>query len=103
MNKEKIKNWINEHKYELATAAIYGATSLLIYGCGIHAGKKKAYKRIDKTINNLGEYTYMAIGREYTIKDLGKVGLDSLKDVTCPDLVDENSKINGLLFFYDAK
>lgn len=101
MKKEKIKNWVKAHKRGLMLVGIGGATVLAIHGHGVRAGKKQILERMDKCLRTLGKNTFICIEDKYLVKDLGQVGLDSLKAVGCPSGVNENSKVNAIFYFYD--
>lgn len=99
MNKKgKFKNWVKEHKAEIAVFT-YGAVAT---GVGFALGYKRCGKQFDKSLKKLGSMMYMTSGAtDYKLADLGKVGLDSLRVPTCPDYVNEDLAVNTVMFFYD--
>lgn len=98
MNKQKIKNWIKKHKYEIAGGVMLFAG----YKFGVRAGKKQQIKICNAGRAALGKYTFIDRSGEYLIKDLGKLGVDSLTAAGCPKALTENTKINAIMYFYDA-
>ena len=97
MNKVKIKEWVKNHKYEI----IGGIALFVSYKYGIRKGKKKQKRICEMNNAKLGNYKFIDIGGEYSIKDLGKLGMDSLKAAGCPETLDKSTKINAIMYFYD--
>ena len=98
MNKQKIKNWVKKNKYKIAGGIALFAT----YKYGVRIGQKKQIKICNKGRAALGDYTFIDRSGEYLVKDLGKLGVDSLAAPGCPKTFTENTKIKTIMYFYDV-
>ena len=104
MNKEKVKSWLKEHKGELLGYVVIGSSMMCIYGLGVRKGRMLERLKGCKALRKLGEYTYITDGCGYTVKDLGKVGMDSITIADgIPKGINEDSVVNTVMYFYDIK